>query len=449
MLSLALTVAFVGNATANEAFKGLLGVLQSNPGVTDGYVLITPQYSKVTYLIDNDGKIVNQWTSEHNGFYAELLPNGNLARHSRLSTAEPQFGGTGGLIEEFDWSGKKVWEYQFFTPDKEVSHHVFGTMPNGNYLVLGWEYKSYEEAIAKGLDVNANGRTLFKDGHKEPNGHQVVGIWPDFLREIDRKTGNTVWEWHVWDNLGTGKDQFNINKFVSRNLYRPFAGADWTHFNGVSYNAATDQVCLTSRNFGEVYILDRKTNKITFRWGNPWMYDNGKAPFGYTEDGDQQLFGPHAPMWTKEGNITILDNGTARPSGNYTRAVELDPKTGKIVWEWDPRSVKAQGGNFYSAFQCGVQKLDNGNYIITSTNDGHVVEVTAAKNIVWEFTNPVNKGNIYKTTSAHGTGGDAIHRAMRYAKNFSGFAGKEFKSLGQFPNWISVLSADPAPLKPL
>ena len=33
-----------------------------------------------------------------------------------------------------------------YIPGKEVSHHTYEIMPNGNYLLLGWEFKSHEEA---------------------------------------------------------------------------------------------------------------------------------------------------------------------------------------------------------------------------------------------------------------------------------------------------------------
>ena len=440
-----LVAAFAAPSSAYEAFHGPLGVLQNNPGATDGYVLIAPQDSKSVYLIDNDGNVVNEWKSEYNNFYAELLPNGNMVKHARIPDAKPGvFGGTSGLVEEFDWNGKKVWEYKMYTPGKEVSHHTFEVKPNGNMLLLGWEYKSYDDAVAKGMDPNFGGRCLFKDGIKLGKEH-VDGIWPDFIREVDHN-GNTVWEWHVWDHIGTGPDQIDINKFIPPVMSRAYAGPDWTHFNGVAYNPRTDQICVTSRNLAEVYVIDKKTGKITYRWGNPANYGAGKAPAGYSDDGDQQLFGPHAPDWTADDTITILDNGNNRPSGNYTRGVEIDPKTDKVVWFWGPGAVGAPGGNFYSAYQCGAQKQANGNWMITTTNNGHVVEVTPDKNIVWEYLNPISQDTVYKTSNNHGKGGGSIHKALRYAKDWPGFAGKELKPVSQLPNWTQILSEGSAPM---
>ena len=80
----ALTATFAGSAFAYEAFRGPLGVLTNEPGATEGYVLLTPQNSKTTYLIDNNGKIVNKWVSEYTGFWGELKADGTLSRHGVL-----------------------------------------------------------------------------------------------------------------------------------------------------------------------------------------------------------------------------------------------------------------------------------------------------------------------------------------------------------------------------
>ena len=148
-------VALAGSAQAYEAFKGPLGLLHKAPGTFDGYTLIAPQRANITYLIDMDGNVVHEWKSDYGCFYAELMPNGNLIRHSTLPGVQPGFGGQAGLFEEFDWDGKKVWEYKSYIPNEEVSHHTFEVMPNGNLLILVWKKHSYEDALAKGLKPDA------------------------------------------------------------------------------------------------------------------------------------------------------------------------------------------------------------------------------------------------------------------------------------------------------
>ncbi len=455
LTSLTLVLALAGlsaaPALAYEVFNGPLGVVTNEEAAFQGYTLVTPQSATRTYLIDMKGNVVQEWDSKYTAFFSLIDPKtGNLIRHGNVPEgAKTPFGGQAGIFEEFDWTGKKVWEYNSYTPT-EISHHTFSLMPNGNILCLIWRQHSYDEAIAKGLDPEKPGRAMLPKGVKIGFGTptQVEGIWVDVIREVERGTGKTVWEWDVWDHIGTGPDQLDINVFCGLTNMKSFTGPDWTHFNGVSYNPDTNEVCFTSRNLGEVYVIDYGKNEgIKFRWGNPANYGQGKAPAGYGNDGDQKLFGPHAPAWTKEGTITIFDNGTQRPSGNYSRGVEIS-RDGKVVSQWNAGMSGTGNFNFYTPFQGGVQKLDNGSILITSTQNGHVVEVTPDNKVVWEFVNPMGRDNkVYSSSSNQGFAGQfAVHKALRYGTDFPGFAGKDLSVKHPLmpegtPDWVTLLKA--------
>jgi hypothetical protein len=400
------------------------GLLRFNKAKAfDGYTLVGT--GNKAFLLDMEGKLVHKWDLKLNvGLYAVLLPNGNLlAGGSMRDKAPVNFGGSSGMITEYDWNGNVVWEWQEMT-DTYVQHHCFQRMPNGNTLVLGWEYKSYEECIAKGRDPN----TLSQDGYNN-HGKVIKGLWPDYVREIspDKKV---VWEWHVWDHLGKGEKEFDIN-FVLPKAARYMAGPDWTHFNTVDYIPETDQIILNSRNFGEFYLVNHKTGEMEYRWGNPSAYGKGKGP-SFLNDGDQQLFGPHHASKVDNGNILSFDNGWHRPEGERSRVLEMDPKTGKIAWQWYSKMAHS----FNTRYQGAVQKLPNGNYLITSSNSGHLLEVTGDKKaeIVWEWFNPYFFPGKFKCFATDDdliadpmeqVMGNTIHRAYRYGKDYPGLKGKD------------------------
>ena len=79
----------------------------------DGYTLLAPIPGFETFLINNCGEVVNQWTSDYRvGLSAYLLEDGSLLRTGQLSSqADPAFsgGGTGGRVERFSWDGELVW----------------------------------------------------------------------------------------------------------------------------------------------------------------------------------------------------------------------------------------------------------------------------------------------------------------------------------------------------
>ena len=104
--------------------------------------------------------------------------------------------------------------------------------------------------------------------------------------------------------------------------------------------------------------------------------------------------------------------------------------------------------NFYTAYQGGLQKLSNGNYLLTSTNTGHVVEVTPDNHIVWEFCNPMGAGDkVYSSASNEGfTQGFAVHKAWRFTADSPELKGKDLSVKHPLmpagtPNWLELLRA--------
>ncbi len=78
----------------------------------------------------------------------------------------------------------------------------------------------------------------------------------------------------------------------------------------------------------------------------------------------------HDPEILPSGNILVANH--QRPH----RAVEIDPNTGKIVWQsagFRSDNVPVRDAN----------RLPNGNTLITGTTE--IVEVTAAGEIVWKL----------------------------------------------------------------
>jgi len=411
-------------AQAYEAHQGPTGVVKYVKGAAfEGYTLFAPTVKCTsTYLIDMEGDVVHEWKSAYPpGLYAVILPNGNLLRSNAPKEQPVKIGGAGGILQELDWNGKVVWEYKMLS-DNEIQHHAFDRMPNGNTLILGWERKTKEEALKKGRTPGT-----FPD-EVTIKGQPVRDFWVDFVREVDKK-GKTVWEWHAWDHIGAGPDQLDINFRLPSHVGVGYDSFDWSHFNTVEYLPATNQVLLNSRNLSEVYIVDKKSGKIVQRWGNPTAYGQGKKP-GWYDSGDQQIFGSHHAHMIENGHVTVFDNGSERPEGSRSRVIEVDLKTGKIVWEY-----AANGRNsFFSYRQGAAQRLPNGNTLVTSTQQGHLFEVTPEGKVVWEFVNPIMSGQpkaVFSDeddalkNSGHDMFTNMVHRAYRYAPDYPGLKGRD------------------------
>ncbi len=177
------------------------GAGSDESGAFAGYTLLAPLISTTTYLIDMQGRVVHTWKSEYPpGQSAYLLENGHLLRTASSGRHNGTFhaGGAGGRVQEFAWDGSLVWDFVYVS-DEHLLHHDIERLPNGNTLMIAWEAKTREEAIAAGRDPDVQG-----DGV----------LWSDYVIEVKPTgptTGEIVWEWHVWDHLIQDHDPGKAN----------------------------------------------------------------------------------------------------------------------------------------------------------------------------------------------------------------------------------------------
>lgn len=374
-----------------------------------GYTLF-PSGDKA-YLIDNCGKIINEWTASSASRLATyLMPNGNLFWMGALAanTTFQAGGGGGGLLEIYDNAGNLVWTYSYYAANQLVCHHDCTILPNGNILLVLWEQQSLSEAIAIGRNpANLPSSNLWTLG--------IVEIEPVGSNQI-----NTVWEWHLTDHVIQNYNS-NIANFgvVADNpqlidINVGGFGTDWIHTNGIDYNPQLDQIIFSSRNLDEIYIIDHSTTTaeaaahsgglygkggdLLYRWGNPQNYDRGSSS-------DHILFGQHDCRWVRKGfvnedKISIFNNFGNSPSssieiitpptdslGFYTMPLNNTTPFGPAITDFT--YTNGPDGSFSSSNQGATQVLPNGNIMVNSTNQGYIFEIDALSNtVVWQYLIP-------------------------------------------------------------
>lgn len=120
---------------------------------------------------------------------------------------------------------------------------------------------------------------------------------------------------------------------------------------------------LSVRHLDRLVVLDPAQKRVRWSWG------------------ETELEEQHHATLLENGNILLFDNGLRRGS---SRVLEVDPRDKTIVWSYpgpdDPKFFTKQRG--------GVQRLSNGNTLITISEEARVIEVTAGGEIVWEFIHP-------------------------------------------------------------
>ena len=434
----------------SQSTGNTVGLTYTSPSVSPGYTLFAPGGSRNTYLIDLQGRLIQRWTSTYfPGMAAYLLEDGHLLRSARVASANFQGGGTGGRVEEYDWAGNLVWSYTYSTTQHR-QHHDSIKLPNGNVIMIAWELKSREEALAAGRNP-----ALLSQGQ----------LWPDSLIEIQPSgidTGTIVWEWHAWDHLIQDLSPTNANFGVvadhPERIDINFPGssnADWLHCNGIDYNADLDQIVVSVHGFDEIWILDHSTTTaeaaghsggrsgrggdLLYRWGNPQSYRAGTSQ-------NQKLFGQHNPNWIPEGyegagNILVFNNGAGRPEGRISTIEEITPPLdangaytnapgnafgpADATWQYTA-SIPT---SFYAQNVSGAQRLPNGNTLICKGPAGVFFEVTALGETVWEYVCPVTGSGLLVQGSPPPLA-NLVFRSPRYAPDFAGLTGRDLTPQG-------------------
>ncbi|PNQ75371.1 hypothetical protein C1T31_04365 [Hanstruepera neustonica] len=423
--------------------QNTIGILNNSPQSFNGLSLFAPLHSTETYLINNCGEVVHQWSSTYTpSASVYLLENGNLLRTGQIPNSDINFGGVGGRVELFDWDNNLLWSYNYSSPTF-TQHHDICPLPNGNILMLAVTTMTQAEAIQAGRDPSMlTQNKLYNE--------QILELEPVGSNQV-----NVVWEWNINDHLvqdfDATKDNYGVvgdnPQLLDINFLNNNNGeANWLHINSIQYNETLDQIVMSTRRLSEIYIIDHSTTTeeaaahiggtygkggdFLFRWGNPIAYDKG------TTD-DQTLDSQHYPHWIEDGltdggKLLIFNNGNNR---GYSSIDLLDPQEsapgiytyndttgfGPENAEWTYTSPNPP--DFFSAILSSGERLPNGNTLICDGDSGYFFEITPTNEIVWEYINPNTVGGIL--SQGETASQNNVFRVKKFPYDYPAFTGRD------------------------
>ena len=445
-----------------------VGLIYCTGEMQSGYTLFSPMASDTSYLIDEYGREVHQWTSPGNhrpGLSAYLLDDGDLLRTANLGPNQPgEFtgGGSAGKIERISWDGVLEWSWTY-SSDMYRSHHDIEPLPNGNILMIAWEYRNETEAAKAGKYPQSNSARALG----------TTSVWPDQIievRPIGEDDAEIVWQWSFWDHLiqdyDSSKENYGVvaehPELLDVNFIDSVGGAsggrDWLHCNGIDYNEHLDQIAISCKNTNEIYIIDHSTTTeeaaghvggnsgkggdILYRYGNPESYQRGSSE-------DQVLFAQHDVQWIGDnyldgGSLMIFNNGNGRETSYSSVDVITPPINGSnydisttapygpenLTWSWDI------GTEMYSSAISGSTRLANGNTLITFGMQGTLIEVDYSGEIVWKYISPVNNlGIMTQGDSIFSGNGNKVFKVTRHLATDPALKGRELIPQDYIETW--------------
>lgn len=390
-----------------------------------GYTIFAAP-GKGTALIDMNGKAVRWWKA-FQGFPCKMVPGGKIFGHLGQRDHAAAYQDDTDLTE-IDFDGNVLWSFDHnqFVNDEDAGprwvarqHHDFQIEGNPvGYYIPGQDPKD---------DFNKVLLLTHNDVSKPKVSPQL--LVEDALLEIDRE-GNILWTWNLMDHFR----EFNLSETQKNTIFRdpntqecgPDGEGDIFHINCASYLGPNkwfdegderfnpENIIMDSREANIMFIISHKTGKVVWSIGPD-----------YTASRELRIMGPiigmhHSHMIPKglpgAGNIMVFDNGGWAGYGapsqvsqmgikserrDYSRVMEINPLTLKIEWSFSAADLGWKtpftATYFYSPLTSSAQRLPNGNTMITEGTTGRILEVTAEKELVWEYNYPdVGPGLLYR-----------------------------------------------------
>ncbi|MDQ7821915.1 MAG: arylsulfotransferase family protein [Candidatus Eremiobacteraeota bacterium] len=302
----------------------------------EGLNLYSSKTNGEAYLVDMDGNYLHKWGSGSFNEWenVEVEPDGDL-----------YFLEVGIMLGKMDWDSRMLW-----TSDLQY-HHWLSVAKNGDIYSIAW---SPSEVEYKGVMVpilNDNIVILSPGGKVK----KIISLYDSLGALIPEREFELILQMNAPAIPSSPADVFHSN-FVQK-IERTIPGL-----------CKAGDILISSRQLNNVAILDPQKNRLKWRWG------------------EKEVLNVHSPFLTEDNHLLLFDNGDR--DRQYSRILEIDPLSRKIVYEYK----SADPEEFFSTAGGAVQKLGNGNLLITETNRGKVFEITPRKKIVWEFFNPDIEG---------------------------------------------------------
>ena len=328
------------------------GVVTNSRFAGPGYNFYADRFANKAALFTNEGTILHEWSRPNSSSWGhvEPLPDGSVLAIESWDEAKrkefPEAVPFPSRIVKLSPSSELLWT------SSVPAHHDIQLLARGELLTLterpkkiravSRTHRTIDNGIAR---LDAKGKVL-----REMSLYEIVSRSPDVrIKPVKPDFRGLI-------------DLFHANS-VQRFGELPWIGT----LRGAIFDPRNILFC--SRHQDLVGIVSPE-GRLLWSWGQ------------------NDLGGPHAARLLPNGRILIFDNGLGREA---SRIVEVDPLSDRISWTYQAE----RPNTFYSATGGYVQRLPNGNTLITDSWTFSAFEVTPEPRVVWRFVSP-GKSFVYR-----------------------------------------------------
>jgi hypothetical protein len=306
-----------------------------------GVNVYTSGHEPAAFLMDMTGKVLHKWQYDvHDAWPAVPLTIHNT--FWRRVHAYPN----GDLLAIFEGIGllklnkdsELLWSYG------DGCHHEAYVTDDGRIYVLTRKARM-EPRINQWKPILTDYITILND-----DGERIVE-YP--LLEIFEKSAYPM----LMRGARPYGDMFHTN---SIRVLDGSMAKHWPHFK-------RGNVLISMRRLSAIAIVDLEKQAVVWASMGGWKRQ-------------------HDPTVLPDGSIMLFDN-MGRP-GKLSRVIKFDPRSMLMKWQYH-----GINGELHSK-TCGTARLlPNGNILITESDNGRSLEISADKEPVWEFYNPHRAGD--------------------------------------------------------
>lgn len=307
-----------------------------------GLNLYTSGHAPVAFLVDMHGEPLHRWEIAYRDAFPGA-PADVLARAGTRYLRRAHLFGNGDLLAVFDYFGLVKIDRGsrlLFARAIPAHHDVFAT--DDRIYALAEEIHEVSR-IRPGRRVREDEIRIL-----DAEGNELRRV--SLLRALERSR----WA-HLLARIPAHDDLFHTNTIRILDGSLAERSAAFRRGNAL----------VAIRNLDLVAVVDLEREEIAWATQGLWHL-------------------PHEPILLPSGRLLLFDNLGLR---TRSRALEVDPETGGVVWSWT-----GPGAGFLSEGMGAVQRLPNGNTIVTDSFGGRAFEVDTAGRVVWRFDNPARTG---------------------------------------------------------
>jgi Arylsulfotransferase (ASST) len=320
-------------------------VVEHDPGaVFAGLNLYVSGHAAEAVLMDMSGRVLHRWKYPLRRLWPDLRKDPRMAKleYWRRAHLYPNgdllaiYEGLG--LVKLDSRSRVLWSY------RSGAHHDLQVMADGTIYVLD------------------------REGKIIPRLHRQKGVLEDFVTVLDAS--------------GRRLRKISILECFERSPYAFFLN----HMRRSGDIFHTNTLEVLDGRFAARHPAFRKGNVLVSVWRLDTLavLDLERQTVVWAMKGGWHR--QHQPTFLDNGRLLLFDNiGAAK---DRSRVLELDPLTGKVLWQYGgTRDV-----DLFTKTLGSCQRLPNGNTLITESENGRALEVTRDGRTVWEFYNPHRAG---------------------------------------------------------